>query len=74
MWAERHKLRFAGARDGNSVKGPILPWLRSLDGLNTHDAAYGLARSGGVTSAQILPGSANLIGTFNTGVAIELGV
>lgn len=52
----------SGARDGNSVKGPILPWLRSLDGLNTHDAAYELARSGGVTSAQILPGSANLIG------------
>jgi hypothetical protein len=27
----------AGASDGNSLKGPILPWLRSLDGLNTHD-------------------------------------
>lgn len=26
-----------GAGDGNSLKGPILPWLRSLDGLNTHD-------------------------------------
>ncbi|KAL4067994.1 hypothetical protein J3A83DRAFT_3786026 [Scleroderma citrinum] len=51
-----------GARDTNSHKSPILPWLRSLDGLNTHDAAYELARSGGVTSAQILPGSANNIG------------
>ncbi|KAF9242017.1 hypothetical protein BU15DRAFT_44398 [Melanogaster broomeanus] len=48
--------------DTNSVKAPILPWLRSLDGLNTHDAAYELARSGGVTTAQILPGSANNIG------------
>ncbi|KIJ09655.1 hypothetical protein PAXINDRAFT_87177, partial [Paxillus involutus ATCC 200175] len=51
-----------GASDTNSVKAPILPWLRSLDGLNTHDAAYELARSGGVTTAQILPGSANNIG------------
>lgn len=54
--------RPTGAADGNSVKGPILPWLRSLDGLNTHDDGYELARSGGVTTAQILPGSANDIG------------
>jgi hypothetical protein len=52
----------AGANDMNSVKAPVLPWLRSLDGLNTHDDSYELARSGGVTTAQILPGSANDIG------------
>lgn len=52
-----------GASDGNSHKGPILPWLRSIDGLNTHDAAYELAIAGGVTTAQILPGSANNIGS-----------
>lgn len=51
-----------GADDTNSVKAPILPWLRSIDGLNTHDDGYELARSGGVTTAQILPGSANNIG------------
>ncbi|KAF8523832.1 hypothetical protein JB92DRAFT_3140680 [Gautieria morchelliformis] len=51
-----------GASDGNSYKGPILPWLRSLDGLNTHDESYALAIAGGVTTAQILPGSANNIG------------
>lgn len=51
-----------GARDGNSRKAPILPWLRSIDGLNTHDASYELAMAGGVTTAQILPGSANDIG------------
>ncbi|KAJ7660376.1 hypothetical protein DFH06DRAFT_1089703 [Mycena polygramma] len=51
-----------GASDGNSVKAPILPWLRSLDGLNTHDDAYRLAIAGGVTTAQVLPGSANNIG------------
>ncbi|KAJ7105170.1 hypothetical protein C8R44DRAFT_715403 [Mycena epipterygia] len=51
-----------GASDGNSIKAPILPWLRSIDGLNTHDDAYRLAIAGGVTTAQILPGSANNIG------------
>ncbi|KAF9006581.1 carbohydrate esterase family 9 protein [Cyathus striatus] len=52
----------SGAFDLNSPKGPILPWLRSVDGLNTHDEAYALAIAGGVTTAQILPGSGNAIG------------
>ncbi|KAK2464537.1 hypothetical protein APHAL10511_003444 [Amanita phalloides] len=51
-----------GARDTNSHKAPILPWLRSIDGLNTHDESYKLTTAGGVTTAQILPGSANNIG------------
>ncbi|KIJ61333.1 hypothetical protein HYDPIDRAFT_42737 [Hydnomerulius pinastri MD-312] len=51
-----------GSSDTNSLKGPILPWLRSLDGLNTHDEAYRLSVSGGVTTANVLPGSANAIG------------
>ena len=51
-----------GASDTNSYKGLILPWLRSLDGLNTHDEAYKLSVSGGVTTANILPGSADAIG------------
>ncbi|TFY65178.1 hypothetical protein EVJ58_g2131 [Rhodofomes roseus] len=36
-----------GASDGNSRHGPILPWLRALDALNTHDAAYELSVAGG---------------------------
>ncbi|KAH9061388.1 carbohydrate esterase family 9 protein [Lactarius vividus] len=52
----------SGANDGNSHNGPILPWLRSLDGLNTHDESYPLSIAGGVTTALILPGSANAIG------------
>ncbi|KZT52269.1 hypothetical protein CALCODRAFT_476127 [Calocera cornea HHB12733] len=51
-----------GSGDTNSILGPIQPWLRSLDGLNTHDMAYGLSISGGVTSALVLPGSADNIG------------
>ncbi|KZS89718.1 hypothetical protein SISNIDRAFT_479686 [Sistotremastrum niveocremeum HHB9708] len=52
----------SGANDINSRKSPIVPWLRIIDGLNTHDDSYELAISGGVTSAQVLPGSANSIG------------
>lgn len=55
-------LSVSGADDTNSHHGPVLPWLRSLDGLNTHDESYQLAMAGGVTTAQILPGSANNIG------------
>jgi hypothetical protein len=32
--------------------------------LNTHDDSFELAMAGGVTSAQVLPGSANAIGNF----------
>ncbi|KAI0354145.1 composite domain of metallo-dependent hydrolase [Trametes cingulata] len=59
-----------GSNDGNSRKGPILPWLRALDGLNTHDDAYKLSASGGVTTALVIPGSANAIG--GQGVVIKL--
>ncbi|KAH7929866.1 composite domain of metallo-dependent hydrolase [Leucogyrophana mollusca] len=52
----------AGANDGNSNKGLALPWLRSLDGLNTHDDSYAHSIAGGVTTSLILPGSANAIG------------
>ncbi|KAM5537547.1 hypothetical protein V8D89_008760 [Ganoderma adspersum] len=52
----------SGSSDTNSHKGPILPWLRALDALNTHDEAYRLSISGGVTTSLVLPGSANAIG------------
>jgi hypothetical protein len=37
-----------GTEDTNSLKAPILPWLRSLDGFNTHDMAFNLSISGGM--------------------------
>ncbi|KZS86725.1 carbohydrate esterase family 9 protein [Sistotremastrum niveocremeum HHB9708] len=52
----------SGAQDTNSRKSPINPWLRIVDGLNTHDDTYELSIAGGVTSVQVLPGSANSIG------------
>lgn len=51
-----------GSADTNSAKSPILPWLRSLDGFNTHDLAFNLSISGGVTTMLVLPGSAGNIG------------
>ncbi len=32
-----------GASDGDSFNGIVQPWLRSLDGLNTHDDSYPLS-------------------------------
>ncbi|KAF8622060.1 hypothetical protein AX15_007211 [Amanita polypyramis BW_CC] len=51
-----------GAIDFDSKNGPILPWLRTIDGFHTHDDAFELAISGGVTTVQVLPGSSNAIG------------
>lgn len=51
-----------GADDTNSLKSAILPWLRSLDGFNTHDLAFNNSIAGGITTMMILPGSAGNIG------------
>ncbi|KAI0670026.1 carbohydrate esterase family 9 protein [Trametes maxima] len=59
-----------GADDTNSFKGPVQPWLRALDGLNTHDDSYTTSIAGGVTTSLVLPGSANAIG--GQGVVIKL--
>ncbi len=56
----------ASVMDGNSLKGTAQPWLRSLDGLNTHDNAYPLSIAG-VMTALILLGPANSIGACVAG-------
>ncbi|KAJ7178979.1 carbohydrate esterase family 9 protein [Mycena filopes] len=56
------------ASDFNSKNGPILPWLRNIDGFNTHDEAFQLAIAGGVTSVQVLAGSKNNIGQHRQAV------
>ena len=52
----------SGAQDDNSLKGLVLPWLRMVDGLNTHDDSYELSIAGGVTTSLVLPGSADAMG------------
>ena len=54
--------KLSGSIDANSFKGIAQPWLRSIDGLNTHDDAYKLSIAGGLTTGLVLPGSANDIG------------
>lgn len=51
-----------GSDSTNSIKNPVLPYLRSLDGFNTHDAAFNLSIAGGITTMLVLPGSAGNIG------------
>ncbi|EIW67430.1 hypothetical protein TREMEDRAFT_11883, partial [Tremella mesenterica DSM 1558] len=51
-----------GNDDTNSWKQSVQPWLRSIDGFNTHDLAFNLSISGGITAMLILPGSAGNIG------------
>jgi imidazolonepropionase-like amidohydrolase len=51
-----------GHNDGNEIVGAVTPNMRAEDGFWPQDPQLGHALAGGVTTAQILPGSANLIG------------
>jgi imidazolonepropionase-like amidohydrolase len=48
--------------DGNEMVAPTTPHVRAEDGYWPQDPQISRARAGGVTTMQILPGSANLIG------------
>lgn len=64
-----------GTDDTNSLKAPILPWLRSLDGINTHDLAFNLSIAGGITTSLILPGSAGnmfVLPVTNSGASADV--
>ncbi|KAJ6598878.1 carbohydrate esterase family 9 protein [Mycena vulgaris] len=62
MGGESLSLGVSEQLDVGSKHGPTLPWLRNIDGFNTHDDGFQLAIAGGVTSAQVLSGSMNNIG------------
>jgi imidazolonepropionase-like amidohydrolase len=68
IWEE--KIGWAGS-DGNEATDPATPQVRALDGIKANADEGGLeaALKTGVTTAQILPGSANVIG--GTGVVIK---
>lgn len=48
--------------DGNEAVSPVTAYVRAIDGYWPQDPQIDTARAGGVTTMQILPGSANLIG------------
>lgn len=52
----------ADMQDTNEMTDPVTPPLRALDAVYPDDTAFMDALAGGVTCAQTLPGSANVIG------------
>lgn len=48
--------------DFNETSEISTPYIRSIDGLNPQDNGFAEARKHGVTTVQVLPGSANVIG------------
>lgn len=55
--------------DINEVTDPVTPQMRMIDGINPMSPDFEKARSGGVTSVCVAPGSANVIG--GTALAIK---
>ncbi len=49
-------------RDGNESSEPVAPQLRAIDAIWPDDPGIRMARSGGVTTANIMPGSGNVVG------------
>ena len=52
----------ASTADGNEMTGPVTAHVWAEHSVWPQDPQFGLARAGGVTTLQILPGSANLFG------------
>ncbi len=49
-------------QDGNETTGPVQSGVRALDSIYPDDPGIRMAVAGGVTTANIMPGSANVIG------------
>ncbi|HVX11134.1 MAG TPA: amidohydrolase family protein [Pirellulales bacterium] len=52
----------AANSDGNEATGPVQSAVRALDAINPFDPGIRMATAGGITTANIMPGSANVIG------------
>src|SRR5580698_412273 len=50
------------SQDANESSGPIQPGLRALDAIDPADPNIRMANSGGITTANIMPGSGNVMG------------
>lgn len=48
--------------DFNETSGPVTPQIRAIDGINPMEIGFEDARKSGVTTVQVMPGSANVIG------------
>jgi imidazolonepropionase-like amidohydrolase len=52
----------ADSQDANESSGPIQPALRALDAIDPADPNIRMATAGGITTANIMPGSGNVMG------------
>jgi len=59
IWSRPH---VPGNSDGNEGSGPVQPGLRAIDAIYPDDPGIKMAVAGGVTTANIMPGSGNVIG------------
>ena len=48
--------------DGNEMSGPVQSSVRALDSIDPNDPGIRMATTGGITTANIMPGSGNVIG------------
>ena len=55
--------RVPRSSDGNEVTAPVQSIVRALDSLNPFDTGFRMATAGGVTTANVMPGSGNAIGS-----------
>ncbi len=51
-----------GNTDGNEMSGPVQPAVRAIDSFNPDDPGIRMAVAGGITTANVMPGSGNVIG------------
>lgn len=51
-----------GNADGNEMTGPVQGVVRAVDAINPDDPGIRMALAGGVTTANIMPGSGNVMG------------
>ena len=59
IWSRPH---VTANNDGNEGSGAVQTGLRALDAIQPDDPGIRMATAGGVTTANIMPGSANVIG------------
>ena len=59
IWPRPH---VSANQDGNEGSGPVQSALRAIDSIQPDDPGIRMAVAGGVTTANIMPGSGNVIG------------
>lgn len=49
-------------KDGNESTGPVQPLVRAIDSIYPADPGFRMALAGGITTANVMPGSGNVLG------------